>query len=76
MLDFADGTARSLIVTAKGLQHEGELELPVFAYGAYRHFLDDHRDWAPERGVVSLFRSDNLLSNPEKWLTTLDGAAR
>jgi AAA domain, putative AbiEii toxin, Type IV TA system/AAA domain len=43
-------------------------DLPVFAYGAYRHYLKDFRDWAPDRGIVSLFRSDNLLSNPEKWL--------
>lgn len=46
-------------------------DLPVFAYGAYRHYLKDFRDWVPERGVVSLFRSDNLLSNPEKWLLSL-----
>jgi hypothetical protein len=47
-------------------------DLPVFAYGAYRHYLKDYREWAPERGIVSLFRSDNLLSNPEKWLLSLE----
>jgi hypothetical protein len=44
---------------------------PVFAYGAFRHYLGDHRRPSPERGVVSLFRSDNLLSKPEKWLIGL-----
>lgn len=47
-------------------------DLPVFAYGAYRHYLKDFRDWTPERGIVSLFRSDNLLSNPEQWLLSLE----
>lgn len=46
-------------------------DLPVFAYGAYRLYLKDFRDWTPERGIVSLFRSDNLLSNPEKWLLSI-----
>ena len=46
-------------------------DLPVFAYGAYRLYLKDFRDWTPDRGIVSLFRSDNLLSNPEKWLLSL-----
>jgi energy-coupling factor transporter ATP-binding protein EcfA2 len=47
-------------------------DLPIFAYGAYRHYLKDFRDWVPETGLVSLFRSDNLLSNPEKWLVSLN----
>ncbi|NUB46595.1 AAA family ATPase [Fertoebacter nigrum] len=47
-------------------------DLPVFAYGAYRHFLKDYRDWTPDRGIVSLFHSDNLLSNPERWLLSLE----
>jgi hypothetical protein len=50
-------------------------DLPVFAYGAYRHYLRDYLDWRAERGIVSLFRSDNLLSNPEKWLISLGDTA-
>lgn len=48
--------------------------LPVFAYGAYRHYLDTVHDWTDGRGIVSLFRSDNLLSNPETWLAGLKPA--
>ncbi|MCZ4289267.1 AAA family ATPase [Hoeflea alexandrii] len=73
-LDFADDTGKSQTVSfklsSKGFQAESAVpaNMPVFAYGAYRHYLDDFYEWEPHRGIVSLFRSDNLLSNPEKWL--------
>lgn len=58
-----------------GLWHEGDAPppgLPVFAYGAFRHYLGEETEWnRADRGVVSLFRSDNLLSNPDKWLYSL-----
>lgn len=67
-----DGRKRTIdmALTASGYRITGKTpeNLPVFAYGAYRHYLDDFLDWAPHRGVVSLFKSDSLLSNPEKWL--------
>jgi hypothetical protein len=44
----------------------------VFAYGAYRHYRDEFRGWLPERGVLTLFRSDRLLPNPNKWLMSLE----
>lgn len=72
----SDGKTRALTMRLdrNGLYgpRNAPADLPIFAYGAYRHYLNDDRVWAPERGIVSLFRSDNLLSNPEKWLLSLD----
>ncbi|MBR1195904.1 AAA family ATPase [Bradyrhizobium sp. AUGA SZCCT0240] len=45
---------------------------PVFAYGAFRHYIDRRRKHAPAKYVQSLFRPDQLLSNPERWLLSLD----
>lgn len=67
-------STRTLRLNSAGLSgpRTARADLPVFAYGAYRHYLKDFRDWTPERGIVSLFRSDNLLSNPEQWLLSLE----
>jgi hypothetical protein len=64
---------RSLMLTPRGFQTKGPLPegFSIFAYGAYRHYRDDFRGWQPDRPVISLFRSDNLLSNPERWLLDL-----
>lgn len=64
---------RVLNLTPNGFEAEGEdlPGLPVFAYGAFRHYRDDFRTWSPERGTINLFRSDNLLSKPDRWLLTL-----
>jgi Predicted ATP-binding protein involved in virulence len=76
-LGFTDASGkrreRRLHLSPAGFRVEGDAlpGLPVFAYGAFRHFRDDYRRWTPERGVVNLFRSDNLLSKPDKWLLTL-----
>lgn len=67
-------TAETVLhLTPTGFHQTGALppDFPVFAYGAYRHYRDDFRPWSADRGVISLFRSDSLLSNPEKWLLTL-----
>ena len=65
---------RQLTLTPDGFKTKGELpeNLPIFGYGAYRHFLNDYRRWSATRPVVNLFRSDVLLSNPERWLLKLD----
>ena len=64
---------RVLKLSPEGFNTEGEdlPGLPVFAYGAFRHYRDDYRNWSPERGIINLFRSDNLLSKPDRWLLTL-----
>jgi len=75
-----DERERKLTVTsAGGMQVEGDPfpdNYPVFGYGAYRHYQKPIRRWRPDRGVMSLFRSDDLLSNPEKWLISLDDYQR
>ncbi|MBD9372028.1 AAA family ATPase [Rhizobium sp. ARZ01] len=72
-LDFEAGDRRTLRITGNRFQQVGDGSVPpVFAYGAYRHFLRDQYSWQPSRTVVNLFRSDNLISNPETWLLGLD----
>lgn len=72
--DNGSAMERKLVLTPQGFHSEGPLPsgLPIFGYGAYRHYRDKYHRWQPERPVVSLFRTDNLLSNPERWLLQLD----
>ena len=75
-LHFVDGDAQTdvtLNLTPAGFTVDrGAKDLPqVFAYGAYRHYLDGVRGRGADRGVVSLFKSDKLLSNPRDWLVAL-----
>ena len=48
-----------------------EHKLPVFAYGAFRQYLDSGGSDSPARSIISLFKSDEILANPEKWLLQL-----
>lgn len=65
---------RTLHITPAGTSVEGNApDLPkVLAYGAYRHFVNGVRGRHVGEGVVTLFRSDSLLSNPHDWLLKLD----
>jgi hypothetical protein len=45
--------------------------LPVFAYGAFRQYLQDGPSNSAARSIISLFKSDEILANPEKWLLSL-----
>ncbi|KFE34874.1 ATP-binding protein [Thioclava atlantica] len=56
------------------MTQSGSVHLPIFAYGAYRQFLKGERNFAVHKHVRSLFHSDELLSNPERWLLKLDDA--
>lgn len=72
--DAAGGQSRLMLkLTRRGFATVGPRPetLPVFAYGAYRHYLKDSHDWAPGRGILTLFRNDKLLSNPGRWLLGL-----
>ncbi len=43
-------------------------------YRAFRHYLEGVTEWENDtRGVISMFKSNNLLSNPDKWLYSLQG---
>jgi energy-coupling factor transporter ATP-binding protein EcfA2 len=68
-----DGKRESVLtIRGRGFSQTGFTQLPlVFGYGAYRHYLSDLHSWQPTRPVISLFRSDSLLTNPEEWLLGL-----
>lgn len=47
--------------------------IPVFAYGAFRLFLDAEKKSRPATAIRSLFESNYVLPNPSKWLASLAG---
>lgn len=74
-VDFDDGSWRSLSITEEGYRSSSSTGLqlpPVFAYSAFRQFRDRSRQHSPIKYIQNLFYSDELLSNPEKWLLSLD----
>lgn len=74
--NFKDGTTSTLTLRkANGgatFLNGTSVFVPTFAYGAYRQYLSGERRFAPHKHVRSLFQSDELLSNPEKWLLKLE----
>lgn len=48
--------------------------IPLFAYGAFRQYLDAQRRYTKHKHVRSMFQTDQLLSNPERWLLGLKRA--
>jgi len=49
----------------------GENELPIFAYGAFRHYMNAEKRYTQDKYVRSLFDPAHIISNPEKWLLRL-----
>jgi 5-methylcytosine-specific restriction endonuclease McrA len=47
-------------------------EVPVFAYGAFRQYLKQPATDSAAKSIISLFKSDVILANPEAWLLTLE----
>ena len=47
--------------------------IPVFAYGAYRLFLTDDKRERPSAAIRSLFKSNYVLANPDRWLFKIRG---
>lgn len=57
---------------AGGVRDDGVVpRIPLFAYGAFRQYLTGERKFAPHKHVRSLFKADEVLSNPDKWLSGL-----
>jgi energy-coupling factor transporter ATP-binding protein EcfA2 len=77
-LTFDDGSSHVLSIGSEGFvdsKHTSEFEMPgVFAYGAFRQYLMKQRSYSPAKYVKNLLRSDVLLSNPQKWLLSLNDA--
>jgi hypothetical protein len=76
LVTLTDGSARRLMIdegrmaTADG---SGFGTLPVFAYGAFRHYQHKQRQHAADRTIRNLF-DGSLLGNPQAWLLTLSDA--
>ncbi|MFV3372479.1 AAA family ATPase [Pseudomonas sp. NY15435] len=71
-LTFDFDLKHTLTITNRGYIIEGQSALPpVFAYGAFRQYRKIARKNSLSRPIESLFRSDRLLSNPERWLLSL-----
>ncbi|WP_223532425.1 AAA family ATPase [Pseudomonas sp. GL-RE-20] len=77
-LTFDDGSSHVLTISREGFvdsKHTSGFEMPgVFAYGAFRQYLKKQRSYSPAKYVKNLLRSDVVLSNPEKWLLSLNAA--
>ena len=82
-LSYAGGESQSLRIepssqdSAKRYLPQDFLEkgphnpIPLFAYGAFRQYLDTERRYQPHKHLRSLFHPNELLSNPEPWLLRL-----
>ncbi|MDD1517599.1 MULTISPECIES: AAA family ATPase [Bradyrhizobium] len=71
-LNFEDGSELTLAISG----HFAELGAtdnlpPVFAYGAFRQYASRSPKKPPKGHIVTLFKSDSLLANPEEWLLGL-----
>ncbi|CDX20233.1 conserved hypothetical protein [Mesorhizobium plurifarium] len=78
VLTFEDGSILTMTAAGSGfdvvLPFAASQLPPVFAYGAFRHYLRKQRNHSPAKYIQNLMRSDEVLSNPEKWLLGLDDA--
>lgn len=73
-IDFDNGGRRTLLIGPLRIDTNGLDDSalpPIFAYGAFRQFLERKRNYTPAKHVKSLFRTDTLISNPEAWLLRL-----
>lgn len=69
---FDGGNEYVLKIASAGFSSQTpERRIPVFAYGAFRQYLGGSSLSHSAGEVVSLFRSDAILSDPEKWLLGL-----
>jgi hypothetical protein len=72
-VSFDDKSVRTLTIHDKGFRGKGNGNLPpVFAYGAFRHFIDGNSERRPETAVITIFKPEQVLANPEEWLLGLD----
>lgn len=73
-LRFAGDISAVLHIDADGMSDNEPSITPVFAYGAFRHYNEGRRNYSAAKPVMTLFKSEILLSNPEEWLLGLDNA--
>jgi hypothetical protein len=71
-ISFSDGQHATLDANENGIVRGGAARRrPVFAYGAFRQYLENSVSDSPAKAIVSLFKSDEILTNPEQWLLSL-----
>jgi ABC-type cobalamin/Fe3+-siderophores transport system ATPase subunit len=70
---YEDGEEASIRVHDGGIAPERapRSRIPVYAYGAFRLFLDAGRKPRPSSAIRSLFEANYVLPNPEKWLVSI-----
>lgn len=74
-LGFENDTSRILSIVDGAYQQRGIRDTPpVFAYGAFRQYQKGIRRVSSASSIVTMFQSETLLSNPEKWLLSLKDA--
>lgn len=56
-----------------GDEEDDEARIPVFAYGAFRMFSNPDGRQGPASAVISIFRPEHVLPNPEQWLVKISG---
>ncbi|MHC8334140.1 AAA family ATPase [Pseudomonas sp. LB3P25] len=72
-LMFDDNSTRTLTITGGRYLIDGSFVVPpVFAYGAFRQYQKQTRQYSHSKSIINLFQSEKLLSNPEKWLLGLN----
>ena len=74
-IEMDDGSWRKLAITEAKYAPSASANFqfpPVFGYSAFRQFRDSARQHTPIKYIQNLFNSERLLSNPEKWLLSLD----
>lgn len=74
--EFEDGSSVNLEIKSGavvGDAADNESRIPVFAYGAFRIFAEDNVGQRASSSVISIFRPEHVLPNPEKWLVSISG---
>lgn len=70
---FEDGEQLELAIGRRFEETGAQDKLPpVFAYGAFRQYSPSAPKRPPLGNVITLFRSDVMLPNPEPWLLDLN----
>jgi ABC-type cobalamin/Fe3+-siderophores transport system ATPase subunit len=73
-VQYEGGLRRRLVLTSDQFLETGASRasgIPVFAYGAFRLYLDGERRQRPASAVRSLFDPAFILPNPDRWLASL-----
>jgi hypothetical protein len=64
--------SRQLTATRTFKQEGSHQAPPVFAYGAFRQFVDAETQRLQVSPIATLFKPETILPNPEQWLLGLD----